>query len=651
MMAAAQEQSSWQQAWHEVMSNEEVTEEAWEEAFELLEQLAAQPFDINQASRQDLEQLPFLSEQQVTDLLAYTERYGPMRTLSELSMVSSLGYGQRLLLPYFIYAGARTPTSRRLPAVDTLMRQGRHELWGSVRVPFYTREGDRNGYAGYRYAHELRYDFSYGGGRVRAGWTGSQDAGEPFFAGVNSWGYDAYSYYVQVRQWGAMENIVAGKYKLSLGKGLVMGSSFMPGKLASLQSLGRTPATLRPHASRSEADYLQGAAVTLRLGRSLNLTLFASHRPHDATLNDDGSARTLITSGYHRTANEMEKKHNTHATDAGLHTTWRRGAFHAGLTAAYTHFDRPLRPDTATLYRRYQPTGSNFVNVAVDYGCNVQRLSLSGETAIDRNGHVATLNMLSYQPSGQWALMAVQRFYSYRYQALHAHALSEGGHAQNESGLLVGTTWTPLRHWHVQAYADYAYFPWARSMASQSSEAFDVLVASTLTLSPFTLKARYRRHYHERNHPDGNHLLTGQTDHRARLSIAFTPPNSAWLLTTQADYTQTSDRGWMLSQTARWQPRHWLLSLTAAWFDTESSASRLYLYERQLPHQYAFASYYGRGMRLSLLAQLTIGRWQGHALLGHTRYFDRSVIGSGLQAVGHSFMTDLSLQLRYRLGR
>lgn len=107
----------------------------------------------------------------------------------------------------------------------------------------------------------------------------------------------------------------------------------------------------------------------------------------------------------------------------------------------------------------------------------------------------------------------------------------------------------------------------------------------------------------------------------------------------------------MLSQTARWQPRHWLLSLTAAWFDTESSASRLYLYERQLPHQYAFASYYGRGMRLSLLARLTIGRWQGHALLGHTRYFDRSVIGSGLQAVGHSFMTDLSLQLRYRLGR
>lgn len=645
--ASAQEElRTWEQTWHEVMSAEEQEDESWEETFEILEQLATTPMDINRATREELEQLPFLSQQQVMDLREYLDRYGPMRSLGELRMIGSLDYRQLQLLPFFVFVGEEREKGKQLPSIGSVAKYGRHELTGSLHIPFYHRKGDVNGYLGYRYRHELRYEFSYGN-RIRAGLVGAQDAGEPFFANNNRWGYDAYSYYAQVKDWGMMENIVVGKYKLSMGKGLVMGSSFTAGKLASLQSLGRTPTMLRPHASRSEADYLQGMAATLRLSHDWRLTTFVSHRSLDATLDSRGQAQTLVTTGYHRTLKEMEKKYNTHETDAGTRLELRRGAFRTGLTAIYTHLDRRLQPETETLYRRYQASGNDFTNFSIDYSYTLHRLSLSGETASNRNGHLATYNVLNYQPSDKWALMALQRFYSYRYHALHAHAQSEGGHVQNESGVLLGATWTPLRHWHLQAYADYAYFPWARYRVSQSSEAIDLLLASTLEWKPWTLKARYRRHLRQRDNEEKT-ALVNQTEHRARLSLTYAPPTSAWILTTQGDYTHTNGNGWMVSEMASWQHRFGLLAATAAWFYTDGYDNRLYLYERQLPHHFSFPFYYGKGLRLSLMTRTNWGHWQGNLRLGYTRYFDRTTIGSGWQQINQSSLTDMEVQLRYR---
>ena len=118
------------------------------------------PIDLNHATRDELEQLPFLSSQQVMDLTEYLDRYGPMRSLSELRMVRSMDYWQLQLLPFFVYAGEVTD-SLRFPLLKTIKKYGRHELTAAVRLPFYERQGDRNGYLGYRYRHWLRYEFSY----------------------------------------------------------------------------------------------------------------------------------------------------------------------------------------------------------------------------------------------------------------------------------------------------------------------------------------------------------------------------------------------------------------------------------------------------------------------------------------------------------
>jgi hypothetical protein len=642
---------TWQTVWQETLDlDDEEGQAATEACYDLLQDLADHPLDLNRATRQELEQLPFLSAQQVMDLQEYRDRYGPFRSVGELRMVRSMDYRQIALMPFFTVVGEVADTLR-FPRVATIARYARHQLTASARVPFYSRQGDRNGYLGYKYRHWLHYETSYGD-FMKAGVVGSQDGGEPFFTAGNNWGYDYYSYYLQLRHLGRIEQLVVGKYKLSAGMGLVMNNSFTLGKLATLQSLGRTASTIRVHASRSVADYLQGAAATMTLSRFFSLTAFASCRYLDATLNKDGSVATIVTDGYHRTPAEMQKKNNTLQTTAGARLTFRHNALSMGATTVYTHLDRPLRPNTSTLYRRYYATGRHFANASLDYAYRCHRLSLQGETAVDREGAVATVNALSYQPpSGSWSVVALQRFYSYRYTTLHGHAFSEGGRVQNESGCYIGASWQPLPSLRLQGYADVAFFPWARYRVSQSSLAKDFLAETVWTPSSrLELKGRYRLHLREMDNAQKT-ALRRHNEHRAQLRATYR--QDMLTLTTQADMTRAAnddiDHGWMLSQTAGWQQPGWQLTATASYFHTDSYDSRIYAYERQLPHQFAMPVYYGRGMRLAVVARATAGRhWQADAKWGLTRRFDGEKTGSGLQQTDAPVVVEAELQLRYR---
>lgn len=618
---------------------------------ELLQELADHPIDLNRATRDELERLPFLSSQQVMDFIEYRDRYGPLRSMGELRMIRSMDHQQVELLPCFSYVGEVADTMR-FPRLRTIVRYGRNELSGSLQYPLYTRRGDRNGYLGYKPRHWLRYEFSYGN-YVQLGVLGAQDAGEPFFANRNRWGYDVYSYYFQIRQLGRLDNLVVGKYKLSTGMGLVLNNSFSLGKLTVLQNLGRQSHVLRPHASRSEADYFQGAAATVRLARRLQLTLFGSYRPIDGTLNADGTVATLLTSGYHRTPKEMAKKYNTHQTATGAHAAFSYKALHLGITGVYTHQDRTLSPDTKTLYRRHYARGNDFVNGSLDYRFMHHRLSFSGEIAIDGHGAIATINALSLQPSATWSLVALQRFYSFRYNTLHGHAFSEGGHVQNESGIYLGGTWQPLTQLQLKAYADFAYFPWARYRVSQSSSAQDYLAEAIYQPhKSWTVKGRYRLHLRQLDRTGSKpKVLRRHNDHRMRLTVAYA--DRKWNCTTQADYVKavgdSISHGWMVSEHMSWHHRWWQLHLTAAYFDTQSYDCRIYAYERQLPHNFAFPMYYGQGLRLSLVARASAGRrLQIDAKAALTHYFDRNTISSGLQQVDGSSLTDVSLQARWR---
>ena len=135
---------------------------------------------------------------------------------------------------------------------------------------------------GYDVRHWLRYDFHLGE-YVKAGLLASQDAGEPFFSNRNKAGYDFYSFYLLVRKMGRIKAAAVGRYRLRFGMGLVINNDYGFGKQASLATLGRTTGHVRAHSSRSEGNYLQGAAATINVTKGVDLSAFASYRDVDAT--------------------------------------------------------------------------------------------------------------------------------------------------------------------------------------------------------------------------------------------------------------------------------------------------------------------------------------------------------------------------------
>ena len=644
---AGQGTRPWEQALSGIMTAEDMESADWEDTYDMLCELEENPLNLNTATRDELEALPFLSALQVEGIMEYLDRHGAMKSMNELRMIRTMDYVQIELLRHFCYIDDNS-TKTVFPKLNDIPKYGRHELMGNFRVPFYERQGDKNGYLGYPYRHWLRYQFSYHD-YIKLGGVGSQDAGEPLFANRNMAGYDFYSYYFQLKHLGRLENLVVGKYKLSIGMGLVANNSFGMGKLVMLQQLGRSTTTVRPHASRSQSGFFQGAAATLQLSPQWQLTAFASYRPLDATLNDDGSMSTILTSGYHRTPTEMRKKSNAHATDAGTHVAYRWNGLHAGATALYTHFDRRLQPQTSVLYRRYYPQGNDFLNLSADYGYLHHRFALNGETAVDRNGALATINSLSLNVADELNVLLLQRFYSYRYTALYARTVTEGSRVQNESAVYLGLTWQPSPRLRLQAYTDYAYFAWLRYQVSQSSYAWDNLLTGTYKSGQWTATARYRLHLRQKDN-DTKKALVNQVEHRGRMAVSW--HNGTRLsCSTQADAVSTAgETGYMLSQSANYQWQRLKLSGMAGYFHTDSYNSRLYVYERNPLYNFSFPAYYGEGVRLSLMAQANVGRRLTlTAKLGFTHYFDRTTIGSGLQQINGPTQTDLDMQMRWKL--
>ena len=644
-------QSDWHEALREWLTAEDVEESYGEELLEQLEERAQTPINLNQTCREELEELPFLTAQQVEELTEYLDHYKPMRSLSELQMVKGLDYHTRRLLQCFVVAGEERKSSVWPKAAD-LLKYGQHRMTATGKIPFYERQGDRNGYLGYKYRHDLRYQYTFGN-RIKAGITAAQDAGEPFFTNKNSMGYDQYNYYVQLRDFGRLEELNLGHYRVQMGMGLVMNTSFHLGKLTTLQTMGRGLHTLSAHSSRSASNHLQGIAATVRLAKQWRVMAFASYQAIDATLNDDGTARTLLYSGYHRTPTEIEKKHNTYETDLGASIGWHQGTLHINANAVYTRYDRSLQPMQNALYHTYSAQGNSFLNMSLDYGWNNHRWAFSGETALNKKGAVALIHTVNCRVTDQLSLMLLHRYYDKRYTAQHANSFREGSSIQNEHGIYLGATWQPLRSWFVQGYVDYAHFSWPRYQVSASSDAFDALFSARYSRKRWKWNMRYRMHIRQHDN-DTKKLIVNQRSHRLRIAVDWTA-TSTLTLRTQGDGVVVSEqgtnsRGIMIGQQARWQQRWLKVAGTVAWFHSDDYDSRLYQYEPSTQYDFSFPAYYGHGIRYSLMMQADIGKHLALATkLGVTNYFDRSVIGTGLQQIDQSSMADLLIQLNVKL--
>jgi hypothetical protein len=127
-------------------------------------------------------------------------------------------------------------------------------------------------------------------------------------------------------------------------------------------------------------------------------------------------------------------------------------------------------------------------------------------------------------------------------------------------------------------------------------------------------------------------------------------------LKTQVDYNvytiaSGSTVGWSLTQTVSFaKPQSkFQIDGALAYFDAGDWNNRISIYEKNILYAFSFPSYYGEGLRFYSVIKWKIApALTFYYKLAFTRYFDREVISSGLEAIQGKDKTDICGLIRYQ---
>ena len=636
--------------------NNSVNSLNWENELEELSNRLQEPVNLNSATREQLEQFPFLSDIQIEHLLAYIYIHGQMETIYELQLVEELDRQTiQYLLPFVcIKAINNEPAFRWKTMLKDAGRYGKNEVLTRLDIPFYKRKGYEHTYLGPSVYNSVKYTFRYRD-QLYAGGVAEKDAGEPFAALHNSYGYDYYSFYLLLQNCGRLKSLAVGNYRLSFGQGLVMSTDYLMGKTIYASSFNNRSTGIKKHSSTDEYNYFRGVATTVALTKRLSVSAFYSHRNMDGVVTD-GEITSVYKTGLHRSRKEADKKNLLTSQLTGRNVSYQQNHIRLGITGVYYVFNRPYEPEL-TGYSKYNIHGNHFYNLGIDYAYRWRRFSFQGETAIGKQGW-ASLNRLQYSPVQDIQFMLIHRFYSYDYWAMYAHSFGEGSTVQNEQGYYVGLETTPFSHWRFFVSFDLFSFPWKKYRINKPSRGTDGLIQATFTpRTNLSMYLKYRYKQKERDLTGSKGTLTLPIFHhqlRYRLNYSL---NDVFSSRTTLDYNhfhsqdRAATKGYQVTQMISSQlPWTRLFAdVQGSYFCTDDYDSRVYVSEKGLLYTFYTPSFQGRGFRCAVRLRYELNKhWLFITKFGETIYLNRNEIGSGNDLIYGNKKADIQMQLRIK---
>lgn len=652
----------------QLITNDEDNAYQWENLFEELSDLKENPLNINSATKEQLERFPFLNSQLIENILYYLYKYGAMVSINELMVVEDMDLATfRLLKPFITCQPLEEKT--HTPTLKSILKYGKQELSARMDIPLYTRAGyqpftsdyikenPNKRYLGPSFYHNLRYKFRYTD-KVYIGFTAEKDPGEPFFAGNNKKGYDYYSPYFYIRDFGKIRALALGNYRLNYGYGLVMNTDFNMGKTTALNTLLNRESGIKKHSSTDEYNYFQGIAGSIQLSEHFTADAFYSYRQMDGIV-DNRFITSLKEDGYHRIPRDYEKKNSLTNQLIGSNIQYNGKNFELGLTTVYNFFNKVLNP-TYRPYNKYYPRGRDFFNLGANYKFFLKKLTWMGEVAMDKDRRMAALNTLRYRPKANFQLIAMHRFYDVAYQSMYARSVGEGSMVQNESGFYLGMEADELWYFKLTAYIDFFYFPWKKyQMTKNGTRGIDGVIqldySPTHELDMF-IRYRYKNKFKDYNPAEGDKITVPYIQQKGRYQLTYSP-NDELVLKTTADVVHNAyqhkdpSKGFLIKQSIGYKFPKLPLQLDAsvAWFKTDDYASRITVYEKSLLYSFSMPSFYGEGERFSFNTRYELNK---HIVLqgkyACTHYRDREVISSGLEQIEGNLKSDLYFQVQFK---
>lgn len=627
-----------------------------------LQDLAANPVNVNKADADALLGIPGVNLQTARAIVAYRKEVKPFENVYELREVSGIGAATlENMLPY-ITVGSGIELGRVLYTDHRYWTyNGKLEVFSRYQQTLQQQEGYRRtpaegGYIGepFKYYQRFRYRSSH----MSANITQEKDPGEPFEENL---GFNFLSGHIALSDNGRLQDFVIGDYGLSFGQGLVLwnGGAFGKGREVT-GSVNRNERGISAYASAQETDFYRGVAATY--GGKLQVTGFYSNRRRSASVINGDTVRYPRSDGLHRTLNERAVFNNMNQEMYGGRIRAELPFGFVGVTGYKLIFNKFVNSGNA-VYNRYDFTGTGSSAFGMDYRLLLGPASIFGEAAGSENGGYGIVSGLESPLGPDTEVTFSYRHYSKDFQSLLGDGFGEAsGRPRNEKGIYLGLRQALNQTITLSGYFDQFWFPYPRFGTIRPTRGYDWLGLFSVRINrslQVYLQARSEIKEDEFEVSDalGRTIRKLGAARRSSFRAHFEYwVNRRFRVRTRAEVvksTQAEDvieTGYLLYQDLRIIPsKMWKLDMRITVFETESFNSRVYQFENDLLYVMSNEMLYGRGQRLYLMANVKpLGFLEIWTKFGITIYEDQLTIGSGLNQIEGNRRSDLGVQIRFR---
>lgn len=541
-----------------------------EEIVRYYEELLRQPLNINAATRLQLEETGLLTLFQVESLLAWRERYGAIRSLTEWALVE--GFSPESVDPLQPFFSIGEPAARQRTA-QTYTAKARKK-WRQE---------------GFSVTAKAQYESQ----PLSLAAVLDNDPKERF--------PDFVALSARYKDW------YAGDFTARFGQGLVLWKSFALNAFGAPSAASRRGGGLQTYHSTDESSFFRGLGWTHSFG-AVTATAFVSYNAVDARI-VDGKYTSIGTDGLHATEAERAKRHAMHEWTAGAHTSVDLGRWRLGITGVAYRYDKANGRKVQD-YNRFQQYDGWWGNLGFDWYGSLGSVRLFGEAAVDAHRAPAVVAGVLWSPSFGFETSLTLRSYAPAYIATHAGAWSSISSVSNQIGAAYAVQVIQGR-WTVRANADVAWYPWKRYRQEAGTWGWKGRV-------------QFIRSFPGGTECEAQLLWSNRLKGRMRVTI---PLGSRWQVSLRTDANRGGAAGYA---DVRWQPgRRWDFSARVTLWQTEDWDARISFYERGVPQSFLVENYAGKGIGAYLVAKYaptrTVEMWV-KLQQGYGAYFVRIFI-------------------------
>lgn len=635
----------------------------YEEIQETMAQMLLHPLDLNRATEEELRFLSILSEEQIQSLLNYRREQGELVSTYELQAVPA--FDQVTIYRIIPFVAVSDTQSILKGLINRILNEKNNYFIARYERTLEEQKGFRdttdNRFAGspdkflVRFRISRPHDFSIG-------FSAEKDAGEKFTwdTKAKQRGFDFWGGHVQIQNKGRLSNLIMGDFQSQFGQGLVLGGSFGTGKGAeTIMSVRRNNIGFVPYTSSNEAMFSRGVATTLKLRKNIFISGFYSSLYQDAAVSGDStqlSARSINTSGLHRTTKELSNQNKVHERQVGSVVNIKGRNFGAGLIYHRIFYNVSLER-LPTVYNQFAFRGTSAENMSAFVNYNAANFTFFSEAAhtIGKGSALVAGTIGSLGRSMDVSLL--YRNYARNFHSFNSNAFSENSAPQNEQGFYWGWKYRMSRKYSFASYFDLFHFPWLRFRSYSPSSGHEYLLRFTYQPSKHIVMFTQFREERKQRNTSADELLYSTYNMLKRnywMSADYVISENLRMKTRVQYSTFKSDQkisdGLVVTQDISVSRGRCKLTARYALFQSDDFDNRQYVFENDVWLAYALPAYYGVGVRNYVVAEYKVNKrltlW---ARWSSTRYSHQENIGSGTDQITGNRRNDVKFQARIKL--